>query len=775
MAGKVLNISLNATITPLQKALENVGKMMNDFAASIEKTDKKMADSIKASVAEMNSSLEKVKQSFVNTEKAGDNAGKKGTASLRQQLRMATAEAQRLAEEVGTTDPKFIAAAKRAAELKDSIGDTALAIDAMNPDEKFKGVANLMGGIMGVAAGIQGAMTAFGIESDDAQKAVAKLQGLMAMSQGLNQLGGLKDAMGAVKTQVIAASQSMGTFKTALVATGIGAAVVLIGLLAANWDKVTDAIGGTSDKTRAYKMAQEEVTKSVGDAQAKFYEAQNAIDLYKKGLISKEQALKVYNETAGEMIGKTNNILEADRNLENNVSVYLKMMEHKTRAQVLFAKAAEQSAKISTGEAAEVGFWQTIGNAVLAGTESYFTFGMAGDFAGKQVASSQKNVADAQSTVNKLTKVANEDMKEALKLEKQLGDVKAKNTAFDAAQKPKAKKTQKDNTGSEELRMFKSLYDKQKEYTYQEQLLREESGMTSLEIDKRYAEISEKYKLSDSIKILDIIRNQYREEKKEQENFQNEKAKLFQEATQQSINDYTTREELAKKKGMSIAQIDLQFEKLRLENAKLTNEQIYALIDKANKDMADSMQLTNDATQALNQALRSAATEGISEFANAMGQAFAGNLDGAAGFMMKLVDIVVSTASALGKTFIGMGLASYEVQTSIFKGPAGALKAVAAGAALIAASALARQIVSNMGAKKMEQGGIVYGNSFVNVGEYGNAHTNPEVIAPLSKLRDLIGNNGTQKVVVEGRIYGSQISLASNRNQAVIKRVNGRR
>ena len=42
MAGKVLNISLNATITPLQKALENVGKMMNDFAASIEKTDKKM-------------------------------------------------------------------------------------------------------------------------------------------------------------------------------------------------------------------------------------------------------------------------------------------------------------------------------------------------------------------------------------------------------------------------------------------------------------------------------------------------------------------------------------------------------------------------------------------------------------------------------------------------------------------------------------------------------------------------------------------------------------
>ena len=88
-------------------------------------------------------------------------------------------------------------------------------------------------------------MAAFGVESENATKAIAKLQGLMALAQGFNALGGLKDAMGAVKTQVIAASQSMGTFKTALVATGIGAAVVLIGLLAANWEAVSDAVMGT--------------------------------------------------------------------------------------------------------------------------------------------------------------------------------------------------------------------------------------------------------------------------------------------------------------------------------------------------------------------------------------------------------------------------------------------------------------------------------------------------------------------------------------------------
>jgi hypothetical protein len=544
MAGKVLNISLNATITPLQKALESVGKMMNDFAASIEKTDKKMADSIRTNVADMNASLDKVKQSFVNTEKAGDKAGKGGTASLRSQLRKATQEAQMLAETVGTTDPKFIAAASRAAELKDKIGDTQLAIDAMNPDEKFKGVANLMGGLVSIGAGLQGAMAAFGVESENATKAIAKLQGLMALAQGFNALGGLKDAMGAVKTQVIGAAQSMGTFKTALVATGIGAAVVLIGLLAANWEAVSDAVMGTSDKTRAYKMAQEEVTKSVGDAQAKFYEAQNAIDSYKKGLISKEQALKVYNETAGEMIGKTNNILQADRNLENNVSVYLKMMEHKTRAQVLFAKAAEQSAKISSGEAAEVGFWESVGNMLLSGTNAYA-------YASKQVSSSAKNIQQSQNEVNKLLKVANEDMSNALKLEKQLGDVKGANAKFDAAHKPT---TGGKNLANENAKMFASMLNKQKEYNLSEQLLREETGLSILEIDRRYAEISEKYKISDSKKVLEMIKKQFDEDKKLQEDLtkteqqtQMDRAKILQDNLNEVKKDYDIRSDLATK------------------------------------------------------------------------------------------------------------------------------------------------------------------------------------------------------------------------------------
>lgn len=61
---------------------------------------------------------------------------------------------------------------------------------------------------------------------------------------------------------------------------------------------------------------------------------------------------------------------------------------------------------------------------------------------------------------------------------------------------------------------------------------------------------------------------------------------------------------------------------------------------------------------------------------------------------------------------------------------------------------------------KLAKGGIVYGNSLVNVGEYAGASTNPEVIAPLDKLKKLInpnisGSSGTSEVVF--KLEGSKL------------------
>ena len=318
MAGRSLNISLVATLTPLEKSLVAVGKMMTDFAQSIASTDAKLAESIKSSVETMNTELAKVKQSFDNVGKNGDDAGKKAGGSLRQQLRAATIEAQKASEEFGRMSPQFIAAAQKAAKIKDEMGDVAQAIDAMNPDAKFKAVSGVLQGVVGGFMAVEGGMAAFGVKSDEATKVMAKLQGLMAMSDGINQLGGLGDSMGAMKTKIMAAVGSMGAMKVALIATGVGAAVVVIGYLVTHWkefkeavlnlipglgkvasyigdliNKVTDFFGVTSDGSRKLAKAVEQADVSLAKNKKALQQHGSQLDEFTK---KKMEAVNTYNE-----------------------------------------------------------------------------------------------------------------------------------------------------------------------------------------------------------------------------------------------------------------------------------------------------------------------------------------------------------------------------------------------------------------------------------------------------------------------------------------------
>jgi len=62
------------------------------------------------------------------------------------------------------------------------------------------------------------------------------------------------------------------------------------------------------------------------------------------------------------------------------------------------------------------------------------------------------------------------------------------------------------------------------------------------------------------------------------------------------------------------------------------------------------------------------------------------------------------------------------------------------------------------------KGGIVSSPTVAMVGEYPNAHSNPEVITPLSKLKEMIGGAGTGEVVF--RIDGTQlVGVLNNYNR----------
>ncbi|HTB05338.1 MAG TPA: hypothetical protein VK806_00195 [Bacteroidia bacterium] len=69
--------------------------------------------------------------------------------------------------------------------------------------------------------------------------------------------------------------------------------------------------------------------------------------------------------------------------------------------------------------------------------------------------------------------------------------------------------------------------------------------------------------------------------------------------------------------------------------------------------------------------------------------------------------------------------------------------ATAAEGALYIGEGIALEAVSAaMGIIKMASGGIVSGSTFANIGEYAGASHNPEVVAPLDKLKNMMGNNG---------------------------------
>lgn len=164
--------------------------------------------------------------------------------SLRAQLKEAQADVVNLSEKFGATSKQAQEAAKRAANLKDSIGDAKDLVDAFNPDAKFKAFGQAVNGVTGGFAALQGALGLVGVESENVEKTLLKVQSALALSQGLDQLMEAKDAFSTfgsiIKDKVVTA---FSTLKGAIISTGIGALVVGVGLLIANFDKLKNSSG----------------------------------------------------------------------------------------------------------------------------------------------------------------------------------------------------------------------------------------------------------------------------------------------------------------------------------------------------------------------------------------------------------------------------------------------------------------------------------------------------------------------------------------------------
>lgn len=115
-----------------------------------------------------------------------DSQAKGSVKTLKSQLKEATTELQNVVAQFGSMSDEAANAARRVAELKDEIGDAAALAEAFSPEAKFNAFAGAIQGVVGGFAAVQGAMAVFGGESEAVEQTLKKVQGALALSQGLN-------------------------------------------------------------------------------------------------------------------------------------------------------------------------------------------------------------------------------------------------------------------------------------------------------------------------------------------------------------------------------------------------------------------------------------------------------------------------------------------------------------------------------------------------------------------------------------------------------------
>lgn len=132
-------------------------------------------------------------------------------------------------------------------ELKEQMEE--INSSAMDFGQKLGNVTKTMTGISGAITTATGALSLFGIENEEAQKKItATMTSLLGITEGLSKMDDGIKAFKRLTIAVNSSSKAMGVFKTALISTGIGALVVVLGSVIAYWDEFTEAIGLSSEQ-----------------------------------------------------------------------------------------------------------------------------------------------------------------------------------------------------------------------------------------------------------------------------------------------------------------------------------------------------------------------------------------------------------------------------------------------------------------------------------------------------------------------------------------------
>jgi len=204
-------------------------------------------------------------------------------------------------------------------------------------------------------------------------------------------------------------------------------------------------------------------------------------------------------------------------------------------------------------------------------------------------------------------------------------------------------------------------------------------------------------------------------------------------------------------------------ERLKTEQAAL--EQATTKVNSKFKEQLTQIELLKLSFDKLNEGLINIIEGTLQDMAVAFGETLGNALDGASFDIRSVIGPLADALIQFGKLAVQVGIAALGIKAALKSlNPA---IAIAGGIALIA---LGTFVKGKLAAPKLAQGGLAYAPTMAMVGDNKNARVDPEVIAPLSKLKSMMGEMGVGGTL-ETRISGNDLIILLNRSQKGLSRI----
>lgn len=480
---------VEADVRALQKAYEKAapGNAQSAALAELNAAQKALQED-KAILAELTAEQEKNKES---------------NKRLSRQLRELQNDMARMRLNGEQNTEEYRQMAEKAAQLSDTLGDLRAQTSILaNDDANLQGFISGVNGLSGAFTTATGVMSLFASENENLMKVQARVQSVMAITMGLQQLFNALNKDSAfrlvtvtkVKNLLTAANYRLATSlgisnaaATALMATlTLGLSVVITGLIVA-WNKYSDA------QEEAARKAQERV-EIESQGRAEMIKTRFEIDTTRESLKnftgSKEEEKKKceeMNRKYGEAFGYYDTVAQWYDVLTQKAEQYIQMLFLQAKAQALVNKAVEADEKVAKHKAtkpgnaeSDMGWFARMGHYWMQSESNGMYDGHA--------AVERYNKEAYNKRTKELEAERDSYLKQAANLEKQAASIgKSANIGGHAAPgKPKKEKTKKDTKKEEERMASELLALQQKNRQAEIDLLKEGSEKKRRQIQENY-------------------------------------------------------------------------------------------------------------------------------------------------------------------------------------------------------------------------------------------------------------------------------------------------